>query len=918
MFTAAALFAAFCATAGSPGVALQDARQGAPLVPSAIRLSEAAQKAIDAEWLTDEERAALRVFHGVWDDRDLTTPALRAAAMLNAGLWDDPIFTDESVPIELRAEAMLRRGQMRAAIQLLEGDETNRASRIRAEAYEALGAQEAADTAVDEPVRRLQSKTLDDPAELTEGVRALIVRARLQGQPSRDYQSMMDLLARAHQELDRLYWPAILTEATLLMEKDNEQEAVAALHQVLALNPRCAEAWSMLGQIALGSFDFDSVQLAAAALERLNLRHPYALLLLAESSLIQDDPDRALELLQPLLERWPSLLPAKSLLAAAHAKRYDDEALRAAMTEYEKLSPNSPQCYYDVGRHLAFDRQYESAAEMLQEAIRRQPAWPAPQIELGLLELQSGRDDRALAALEVVARLDPFNKRAANSLFLLQELATYEQIESEHFIVRYKPGIDQVMADMMLEPLERIHETVATRFAHEPDRKTVIELMPDHERFAVRITGMPWIHTIAACTGPVIALEVPREGPPNKHLGPFLWTRVIQHEYTHTITLSQTRNRIPHWLTEAAAVSMELAPTDYDTCQMLAREHEAGTLFDLDEINWAFVRPKRPIDRGLAYAQGHWMVQYMNQRYGSSALIRLLEQFFEGARPDAAFQIALGVSREQFYREFLQWAGEQIAAWGLAARPSVTELTDAIRWSDPDLTIAMAASQQARLDAIAQALSDRVGEPAPPGKAGESSRLTADQWPSLVRPPVQISDEILAQWLEAYPDHPDIALLNLQRKIKAAEDAGNPQDSSLVPLLERYAELRPVDPFPHRRLALIALAGNDPSKAIEHLEQLDAREQKSTAFAIELAKQYRAADDLQKAIAKATRALETNPYHAATRELAAGLAVEAGDLDLARQHVFALTLIEPDRPQHIKRLQRIEELLAQKAGGGTN
>jgi hypothetical protein len=94
----------------------------------------------------------------------------------------------------------------------------------------------------------------------------------------------------------------------------------------------------------------------------------------------------------------------------------------------------------------------------------------------------------------------------------------------------------------------------------------VIEVMPDHERFAVRITGMPFVHTIAACTGPVIAMEVPREGPPSKHMGLFDWPRVIQHEYTHTITLGQTRNRIPHWLTEAAAVSMEPAPRSYDTC----------------------------------------------------------------------------------------------------------------------------------------------------------------------------------------------------------------------------------------------------------------------------------------------------------------------------------------------------------------
>jgi len=32
----------------------------------------------------------------------------------------------------------------------------------------------------------------------------------------------------------------------------------------------------------------------------------------------------------------------------------------------------------------------------------------------------------------------------------------------------------------------------------------------------------------------------------------------------------------------------------------------------------AFVRPKRPTDRSLAYAQGHWMYQYMIEKWGEA------------------------------------------------------------------------------------------------------------------------------------------------------------------------------------------------------------------------------------------------------------------------------------------------------------
>ena len=100
-----------------------------------------------------------------------------------------------------------------------------------------------------------------------------------------------------------------------------------------------------------------------------------------------------------------------------------------------------------------------------------------------------------------------------------------------------------------------------------------------------------------------------------------------------------------------------------------------------------------------------------------------------------------------------------------------------------------------------------------------------------------------------------------------------------------------------------------------HLEELDAREEKSPVYAWRLAGLYRQRGDLEKALEKITRAVQIDPYNASNRELAAAIAIEAGRLDLARRHVRALTLLEPDRPQHQKRLERIEELLARQTGG---
>src|SRR5690606_31471202 len=121
--------------------------------------------------------------------------------------------------------------------------------------------------------------------------------------PARDFHTMIGLLSRAHQQLDRLYWPARLTEGELLHEKDDAAAATEALRETLALNPRASEAWYMLGRIALRQFDFAAAGRAAGQLRTLNPSHPLAALLEAETRLMLDDPDSALAALEPLLER---------------------------------------------------------------------------------------------------------------------------------------------------------------------------------------------------------------------------------------------------------------------------------------------------------------------------------------------------------------------------------------------------------------------------------------------------------------------------------------------------------------------------------------------------------------------------------------------------------------------------------------
>jgi len=81
---------------------------------------------------------------------------------------------------------------------------------------------------------------------------------------------------------------------------------------------------------------------------------------------------------------------------------------------------------------------------------------------------------------------------------------------------------------------------------------------------------------------------------------------------------------------------------------------------------------------------------------------------------------------------------------------------------------------------------------------------------------------------------------------------------------------------------------------------------------VELARLHRDRGETEAALTRAIRAVQINPYNAPHRELAASIAIEHGELDTARMHIRALTMLEPDRPVHQRRLQAIERLMNQR------
>ena len=802
----------------------------------AFEVAPLARRVVEDPLNTPEQKRRLAVFHGLWDLAPEPTAAERAAMALLRGDPSDAALDDEAAPALLRAEGQLQRGEPARAVELLAGDESARAALLRAEGLVELGRSPEAVAVLAAWREKAQTTPIDNAVDLTAAARMLILLAELEGRPAQDYHVALSMLGKAR-ELDPTYWPTQLAEAQLLASRDNRGQAGEALEQAIPLNVRSAAMWRLLGDLFAEGYAFAEAQQVLDALRALDAASLPAAKLETSMRLMQRDAAEARAAITPALQKYPGNLDLQALDAAVTALTYDEAATEAALARFDERHGSSALAHFTAGKYLAEVRQYAWAERLLRESIRREPNHAAAHVELGLLLMQAGHLDNARRELREAVRLDPFNRRADNQLRLVDEMLGYATIETDHFVIRFKDGIDRVLAEDMPAELERIYRNITGVFQHRPAVKTQIDLMPDEELFGVRITGMPDIWTIAAATGDVISMVPPRQGP--KQRGPYNWVNVIGHEYVHTVTLDQTRNRIPHWFTEACAVSQETTGRSYDTCQLLAAALRDDKLFALEDINWGFVRPRTPQDRPLAYAQADWMLQFIAERFGHQKIVELLQQFHDGATDQQAFQSVLGLDGPAFTEQFKAWAGEQVKGWGLA-------------W--------------------------------PPVKVQDPKAMTLEQVDAL---------------LKEHVGHPGVLKLRAEKLIEASrwEEAWS--------AVQDYAAARPVDPWTQRQVVMLAQQLGRPREAVAALEVLDRQDNESGAWGYQLAQLHRAAGELPQAQDAARRALLREPYNAKFRELAATIALQRQDLELALHHLKALPLLEPGRATHQVRLAAI-------------
>lgn len=707
---------------------------------------------------------------------------------------------------------------------------------------------------------------------------------------------LTEVLQEASDFVDAGYWPARLAAAELLLEKHNLPEAKEEFEAVLKVNPKAASAHVGLGRLALEEWAFEEAEARVQAARKVNPRCVAADVLLADLRLTERRNQEAEEAARRALETNPQSPDALARLAAAQT-RLGSAAAGSAVEQARKIAPKAAALDYVLGVWQAADRQYAAARKHFERAIDLAPHWPEPHTALGQVFMDIGEEVEARKALDAAFTLDSFNVQTHNVLELLDTIDRFARQESAHFIIKYAPT-EEVAVPYLVESLEAVYPDVCKAFGMAPGEKTIIQVFPDHRGFSVRVTGRPFIATVGACSGRVIAMAAPRGMAPFGH---YNWAHMLRHEFTHTVTLAATENRIPHWMTEGMAVMQEPHPRSWRVKQLLWLALRQGRLFSVTAIDWGFMRPRRPDDRMLAYMQSEWMLEYAVERHGEKVLVGLLKEFRAGRKMDDAFHSVLGQSPEAFEAEFRTWAEMQVANWGLpTSRLRERDTIHGELEEDRDNPALWGEFAEAEL------LEGRMDEAEEAARRGLERnkmerrcldvlstilvwRAHQQQAPAVHRRLIEAAAPFLRR-LNAVDRHNASALKFLGYLEQARENW-----DEAIGWLERHQASFPDDPDSYRRLSGIFFRLGRREAALAQLEKLAGMVEDEPSVAQQVAAIHAERKDHAAAARWYRVALEIDPYDGKTHAGLAEALLTSGDARGALREFEVVCKVWPDR-----------------------
>jgi hypothetical protein len=258
----------------------------------------------------------------------------------------------------------------------------------------------------------------------------------------------------------------------------------------------------------------------------------------------------------------------------------------------------------------------------------------APLLELGELMAATGRWDEAKSLVRQASQA----KNAPDVSAILVRMELREQLAGSapltttpHFAIHATPDVSVTVT----ERVAQILEAELTRLRGElrtEDLRPLRVNVTRWDEFSEKLTGSD--HVVGFYDG---GITVPfgevarfRDGV----------VSVLTHELTHAIVAQQSNDNAPRWFQEGLATRMELVERQANIFQKY-RDRDFIALSLLDATLKESLDPEAVAD---AYTTAGTLIRFLEDRYGSDAVPRLIRTFGEGKDTGEALQTVLGVS----------------------------------------------------------------------------------------------------------------------------------------------------------------------------------------------------------------------------------------------------------------------------------
>lgn len=657
-------------------------------------------------------------------------------------------------------------------------------------------------------------------------------------------------------------WRPAAISGALLLEKHNEAQGMPDLRRALDRNPRAADVHAERAAIAFEQREMSDARDAATKALATNPKQIGALGTLIDLAVVEGrlpDADRLLGQAlavnphdQELVARKVALLILdgkaefgeleKWLDALVEERVLEEEfALGTLLIPLQKRNPRPGRFLEQMGKTFESRRLYARAERAFEAAVELMPELPGPPIALGMLSMRNGDIVAAKPVFERAFEADPFNVRVSNVRKVIALLEDYEELRTPHFVIRFDPRNDAVLAELAAEFLEREYASLTEEFGFEPANPTVVELFSTgqgqsgRQWFGARMVGLPWLHTIGASTGWMMALASPTRNQA------FNWAETVRHELVHVVTLQQTDFAIPHWYTEALAVRSETFPRPELWNELIRKRVPAGEIQRWDELNEAFVQPETSDDLHFAYCQSLLYAEFLEERFGAEIHRKMLAAYADGKTTEEILTALTGMTMEKLNEVHDAYLKRVVAEIG----PSV----ESVPIDEASQEIARRAVQKLR--------------------AGDKDKAL----------------EILKELEPVALANLDLVELVGQLRL-AAGDAGGAAE-----MFEKTQRQFPTDPRWLKLHAAALLVGKDRLGLSPLLEELAGMDADDTLAAKQLAEMAREAGDAKSVVHWVLRALQVSPEDAELHEWLAVACDELGETEraeAARRHAKRL------------------------------